>query len=138
MIYFKYIGEPVGKGRPRFSKWGAYTPKKTVDYEKAVRKAFLDTNQEGYHNGEALHVYISFYFSVPKSYSKKKHHECVTGIIKHIKKPDIDNCIKSVLDAIQGEDGAFDDDSQIINLVAEKHYADTPYVAVGIRSDKND
>lgn len=134
MIYFKYEGEPIGKGRPRVCRYGTYTPKKTVEYEKAVRQAFLDTKQDGYHNGEALCVYMTFAFSVPKSYSKKKRVACLEGKICHTKKPDIDNCIKAVLDAIQGEGGAFSDDSQIINVVAEKHYAEEPFVSVGIRS----
>ena len=40
-IDFWFQGEPVGKGRPRFTRQGrAYTPKKTRDYElKLAAKA---------------------------------------------------------------------------------------------------
>ena len=40
------------------------------------------------------------------------------------KKPDIDNLIKYVLDALQGHNGYFVDDAQIIRIYAEKIYAD--------------
>lgn len=38
---FQVPGEPVGKGRPRFTRQGrAYTPAKTAKYENLVSLAF--------------------------------------------------------------------------------------------------
>lgn len=38
-IQFTVPGDPVVKGRPRFTKYGkAYTPKATLDAEKAIKK----------------------------------------------------------------------------------------------------
>jgi Holliday junction resolvase RusA-like endonuclease len=41
MIWFRYDGEAVGKGRPRYARRGGYvqtyTPKKTKDFEEAIR-----------------------------------------------------------------------------------------------------
>ena len=48
------------------------------------------------------------------------------GAIKPTKKPDIDNMQKAVLDALNGL--AWDDDSQIVKVTAEKEYAVNPYV----------
>ena len=65
----------------------------------------------------------------------KKHYRTgkYTGLVKDKwqkimmdKKPDIDNLIKFVLDALQGQDGYFVDDSQVIRLYAEKIYSDKP------------
>ena len=39
------------------------------------------------------------------------------------KKPDIDNLIKFVLDALQGDNGFFIDDSQVVSIFAEKEYS---------------
>ena len=40
-IEFTVDGEPVGKGRPRFTRSGhAYTPEKTADYEQLVKLSF--------------------------------------------------------------------------------------------------
>lgn len=40
-IEFTVDGEPVGKGRPRFTRSGhTYTPEKTADYEQLVKLSF--------------------------------------------------------------------------------------------------
>ena len=136
MIYFKVNIEPYGKGRPRITIIGgrphAYTPEKTREYEQIIRSAFKKTKQQGYFNGEALCVDCLFEFGVPKSYTKKDTKLCLSGEKDHTKKPDIDNCIKSVLDALQGNGGAFADDTQIVSISATKKYADSPAVIIKI------
>ena len=52
--------------------------------------------------------------------------------VPHTKKPDIDNMIKYVLDALQGQNGYFVDDSQIIRIYAEKIYSDNPHTEIMI------
>ena len=139
MIYFKYKGEPIGKGRPRVSRRGnfvhTYTPEKTRTFEEAIRFEFLSGNCEKkpvFPKDVPIKVEMTFAFSVPKSYSKKKRAACLNGTIQHTHKPDADNVAKSVLDAIQGEGGAFVDDSQVTMLILEKIYAEEPYVEVRI------
>jgi Holliday junction resolvase RusA-like endonuclease len=44
--------------------------------------------------------------------------------IFHTKKPDADNCIKSILDALNNI--AFDDDGQVADIKAWKLYSDNP------------
>lgn len=139
MIYFRVDGEPVGKGRPRVTagrgKFAhAYTPKKTKDYEDSVRFAFMATTDAPmpiYPREISLEAHMTIAMSIPKSYSKKKTEQCRTGIIVPNKKPDIDNVVKSILDACNGY--CFEDDSQIVRLKAEKIYSDTPYVDVWIQ-----
>ena len=138
MIRFRYQGEPVGKGRPRVTARGgkfahAYTPKKTKDFENDIRFAFNVSNCEKvpvYSKETSIVAYMVFAFGVPKSYSKKKREACLLGEVAHTKKPDIDNCIKAVLDALVG--GAFEDDSQVVTIYAQKIYAEEPYVDVKI------
>ena len=139
MIYFKYHGEPVGKGRPRVTaskgKFAhAYTPKKTKDFEDAIRFEFMASccdRMPVYPKGTPLKVDMTFAFGVPKSYSKRKHEQCLLGIVQHTHKPDADNIAKAVLDAISGG-YAMDDDSQVVTLTMEKIYAEEPYVEVRI------
>ena len=144
MIYFKFNGEPVGKGRPRVTaRKGkgkdsaifahAYTPKKTRDYEDKIRFEFMANCCETmpvYPKSIPLKMEMTFAFSIPKSYSKKKREDCLSGVIQHTKKPDADNCAKAVADALQGY--AFEDDSQITVMTLEKIYAEEPYVEVKI------
>lgn len=138
MIKFRYNGEPVGKGRPRVTARGgkfahAYTPKKTKDFENDIRFAFNVANCEKtpvYDKDASLVAELTFAFEVPKSYSKKRRAACLSGEIGHTKKPDIDNVVKSVLDALEG--GAFESDASVIWIFAEKKYAEEPYVDVKI------
>lgn len=138
MIKFRYDGEPVGKGRPRVTARGgkfahAYTPKKTKDFENDIRFAFNVSNCEKvpvYDKDTSLIARMTFAFEVPKSYPKKKRAACLSGEIGHTKKPDTDNCIKAVLDALEG--GAFETDASVVKIIAEKIYAKEPFVEVEI------
>ena len=136
MIYFKVMGEPVGKGRPRFSKRGdyvhAYTPKKTSDYEEKIKFEFMACNCEKmpvYGKGIPLKVEMVIAMQIPHSWSGKKREQARLGNIVPTKKPDVDNVIKQ-LDALNGL--AFHDDSQIVEITAEKIYVEDPYLEVRI------
>lgn len=136
MIKFRYNGEAVGKGRPRVTasrgKFAhAYTPQKTKDFEDAIRFEFMASNCEPmpvYKREQSLKAGVLIGASIPKSYSKKKQALCRDGMIVPAKKPDVDNVLKAVFDALQGY--AYEDDSQIVVIVAEKMYAEEPFVEV--------
>lgn len=116
-------GVPVAKGRPRLGRYGTYTPKKTQEYEEYVKACWVSKYGAIQPAEQPLEVNIVFYMPIPKSYSKKQKVEILSGRLKHTKKPDIDNLIKSVLDALNGL--AYADDSQIIKVTAVKRYAET-------------
>jgi Holliday junction resolvase RusA-like endonuclease len=61
---------------------------------------------------------------MPKSWSKKK--KAVMWGKPHTSKPDIDNLVKAILDALNGV--AFNDDSQIWEIQSSKIWTDEPYV----------
>lgn len=84
---------------------------------------------------EALSVRLEFGISIPKSYTGKKREACLAGQIVPMKKPDIDNLVKAVLDALNG--CMYEDDKQIIKVIAEKCYAGRPYVEVKCESDES-
>ena len=137
MIKFTYHGEAVGKGRPRYTKRGdyvhTYTPKKTKDFEDAIRFEFMASNCDPmpvYDKDKTLMANILIGVSIPKSYPKYKQALCRCRMIAPAKKPDLDNVLKSIMDALNGY--AFDDDSQIVKVIAEKVYADEPFVEVAI------
>lgn len=123
-------GTPIAKGRPRVGKFGTYTPPKTVNYENLVQLCYMD-QVEGQLLTGPVALSIEFYFPIPKSISKKDKAKMQTGDIMHTKKPDIDNCIKSITDALNGF--AYRDDSQVVLVQAYKLYADDPRVEVTIK-----
>ena len=111
-------GNPVAKGRPRVSKYGTYTPKKTADFESYVEYGNIKPSDK------PLKAEIIFYMPIPKSASKKVKTAMKNGETAHIKKPDLDNMAKSVLDALNGL--AYIDDSQIYSLTLFKTYSEQP------------
>ena len=144
MIHFKYRGEAVGKGRPRVTRRGGkihtYTPEKTRLFEDAIRFELLASTCEAmpiYDAGIPLKAEVKIGTKIPSSYSKKKKQKCLDGEIAPTKKPDVDNILKAIFDAMCGF--AMADDSQIVEVIAEKLYVEAPFVEVTItRKDESE
>ena len=139
MIYqFQIPGDPVAKGRPRFSrKTGrTWTPEKTARYENLVSLSFTDTYPNQFPTGEPIRLTVIAYFSPPKSTSKKRLAGMLSNLIHHTKRPDIDNILKSVMDGLNKV--AFMDDSQIWSMCVEKRYSEHPRVEVIIEETRDE
>lgn len=126
-IEFDVYMPPTGKARPRFRMVHghavAYTPKKTKDAEEDVARAYLKA-AGGKTFGKrpvVLNVYVDKL--PPKEASKKTKEEMVAGYIRPACKPDADNCLKLVSDALNGV--AYDDDRQIVEMRVVKTYSYT-------------
>lgn len=124
ILRFTVEGKPVGKARPRFTRRGfAYTPEKTVRYEAAVRAACIEAMRaQGVHKrvGVPLAIKCAFFFEPPKSWSKKRRTEAA-DLAPYDQKPDGDNLLKIVKDALNGV--AYDDDKRICSETATKQYS---------------
>lgn len=135
MIEFTVFGPPKGKGRPRFRRTGnfvqTYTDDETLSYEQLVRFSYLQDNNEKYMDKEPLEMEVTVYQQIPSSFSKKKYKLCEDGELRPTKKPDIDNCLKSILDGLNKV--AYADDTQIVSLKCNKYYSSEPRVEVKIK-----
>lgn len=133
-VEFEIIGEPKGKGRPRFARVGnevrTYTPKETENYEAYIKVSYLNSVGSRKLDGQ-IQAEIVGVFSIPKSESKKRKADMLGGKILHTKKIDCDNLAKTVLDALNGI--AYDDDKQVCKLYVEKRYGEYPCVKVRLR-----
>ncbi len=131
-IEFIVLGVPKAKQRPRFvrTKWGgkAYTPKETISYENWVRLCWQKQSGKSIKPNTPISVYIRLYFPIPESYSGKKKRELVGT--PHTKTPDADNCVKSILDGLQG--CAFQNDSRIYRILVEKYYGEEARAEVAL------
>jgi Holliday junction resolvase RusA-like endonuclease len=119
-------GEPTPKGRPKIAMRGkyptVYTPKATREAEDGFMAQAIKQKPETPLEGP-LSVSIGFYKIKPKSMPK---------YVKHwTKKPDLDNMIKLVLDALNKV--FFQDDAQIVELICTKQYDEVPRTEVIIR-----
>lgn len=119
---FEVPGKITGKGRPRVNSYTGivYTPTKTKDYETLVEQYFLLKYPRFKEIVGRAKVTITAYFEVPKSTKKSDKENMLNNIISPTKKPDIDNIVKIVLDAMNKL--AFKDDTQITKLEVEKIY----------------
>ncbi len=133
MIYeFDVPGKIIGKGRPRLNSYTGtvYTPTKTKDYESLVQQYFLLKYPKFKPFEGRVQVEINARFQIPKSANKTEKSLMLENKVNPTKKPDIDNIVKIILDAMNGV--AFNDDIQITKLNVEKSYADEESVQIKI------
>ena len=123
-------GEPQGKLRPRWSPVGTYTPKKTLNYEAYIKELFAVSYPEFIPLEGALMMKLEILLMIPKSTSKKKRKLMEERIIRPTKKPDFDNTIKTVCDALEGL--AYKNDSQIVTSITHKFYSPRPRLEIEI------
>ena len=123
-MFLTVKGEPVAKGRPRFGNGRTYTPKKTVDAENNIKLLALKVGFEKLHG--PLRMTITFEMRIPKSWPAQSKKEALEGIIRPTKTPDIDNLFKLVADSLQGDNMVYQDDNQIVEIMAVKRYSADP------------
>lgn len=132
MISFIIPGSPVPQGRPRFVNRGkfvtTYDPPKSKAAKKVVSEvATMAAFDAGITEPLEGPLYIDIVFSMPIPKSSKAK----TGD-RHIKRPDIDNLIKLVLDGIGDSRAVWRDDSQVVSINAHKMYSEKPQTWVNI------
>lgn len=131
MLEFWVPGPPKAKGRPRFSRQGhAYTPAATREAEKGFADRAMEHCPAAPLSGP-LRLDVRFVMAIPKSTSRRMW-EALMGR-PHVKKPDLDNLLKLVKDALNGT--FWIDDSQVYDVTATKVYGEHPGTMVAIRPD---
>lgn len=117
---------PQPKLRPKFNSITkvTYPNPKTVLFEKRVKLCLLRDVKTLIPKEEPIYVNLKFVFCDPKRTQKN---------VKHIIKPDLDNLIKSFLDAANKV--LFHDDKQICRISAQKLYSNYDAIEYIISSD---
>lgn len=126
--------EPVEQARPRAAyirrRIIMYDPEKVKKFKKELsqlaRSQYKDDPLDG-----MLEVDVWFYRPVQKSLSKKERTRRLSGAHRPTVKPDLDNYIKSTLDALNGI--LWIDDSHIVDLHAHKRYSDRPRIEITVK-----
>jgi Holliday junction resolvase RusA-like endonuclease len=116
-------GAPVGKGRPRFGKGRTYTDKATILAEKDVRAVWREGGSHRLPDGPVVaHIHICC--ERPQSHFTSKGALSATGRRSPfpVRKPDLDNAAKLLLDSLNGL--AYRDDSQVVELHVRRRWTD--------------
>lgn len=119
------VEEPLSSPRPRFRNNGkfvqTYMPNSYIQHKENLRwqmpMLMIDN---------PIKLIIAFYFPLLKSWSKKKRLEMIGQYKKT--KPDIDNLIKTVLDA--GNNHLWLDDNQIVEIKSFKKYDEEAKIVI--------
>ena len=120
-------GVPVPQGRPKFARRGNFVT--TYDPDKSRKwKAHVKEHAEAQVNVPfspevPLHISVMFYMPRPKSVSVAKRPF-------HTVKPDVDNLVKGLTDALTGI--CWGDDAQIIEIIARKEYSECPQTVITV------
>lgn len=134
---FEVEGKIKGKGRPRFSKCGSfvktYTPAETASYENLIKLQFKISCGDWY-SEEPLKMKITAIHGIVKSATKKDKAKMLGGELKPTKKPDADNIVKIICDALNNI--AYRDDTQVVELEFKKVYGELEKVIVEIEEIK--
>lgn len=129
MIEFTIPGAPVPKGRPRITRSGrAYTPEATRAYEALVARLALVARGQAKPFSEPVSLWLTAYVPIPPSWPKAKQSKARSGELRPRSKPDLDNVLKAVADAMNGI--AYTDDALVVALTATKYYSEVPRVEV--------
>lgn len=119
-IIFEVPGKVRGKGRPRFMRNGhTYTDKNTVEYEKAIKSAYLRLSRHV--STKSIRISLYVFFAPNKSDTKRNREVKLRNAKAPKKKPDIDNVIKVVLDALNKV--AYEDDTQVNEVHVERLFS---------------
>jgi len=129
MITFIKI-KPKPAPRPRVTKNGTYNNADYTTYKSVIAHTFksIHGNKK---STNPIAMKIDFFFEIPKSWSKKKKESASW----HISRPDTDNLVKGVKDALNGI--AYKDDSQVCYLQARKQYAQFSGIRIEIEEMKD-
>lgn len=127
-MIFIFDGDPVAKPRQtRSDKWKKRVP--VEKYRGFADLLRLQLNVQGWQkiNPKPVALELHFYISPPKKLEKQVRESEQTGsLIYHNQKPDIDNLIKSVLDAL------YEEDKTVHTITAKKFYRIKPGIRIQV------
>jgi len=134
IISFTIQGEPVAKARARVTdrrdrngKRITYTPEKTSAAEYDFQIQAMWHRPDIPFTGPLV-LRAKFYRMIPKSFSNRRRDYAEAGKLRPATKPDLDNLVKLVKDAMQGI--FYANDSQIVRIEAEKWYSENPRIEI--------
>lgn len=132
--FFTVWGQPQGKGRARVVSQGGkahgYTPPKTALYERLVAETYKSSYDGADALRKAVELKIDAFFRVPDSWPRRKKQEALAGLLPVTVKPDCDNILKVIADALNGV--AWLDDKQVTFAQVRKAYGAEPRVEIEI------
>lgn len=138
MVNVVIYTEPVAQGRPRFTNINgyprAYEPEKSKQAKASIQRQVKGIVKQPYN--EPIRLYVTFYRSLTQEMQRKVVKKQLKTPIFADKRPDLDNYVKLLKDALNGI--FWTDDSLIVELVAKKYYDAIPRIEIEIQEITDD
>jgi Holliday junction resolvase RusA-like endonuclease len=126
--------KPAGKERPRLTGKGAvYTPAKTKAYENFIKGCYIEQCGDASFGDRSIHMVVKAYVPPLTKFKKAEREAALRGELKPTAKPDADNILKAILDALN--ELAYDDDRAIYRILVERIYSENPRTEVTISDE---
>ena len=123
-VSFTLCDDPLPQPRPKARRIGKgiqiYTPQnaRVKSYKQAVSAAFEEALGHKEVDLEApIELRVDFFIKRPSNMCGKIYPD---ESFPHVKRPDLDNLVKTIMDGLNGI--AWSDDSNVVRLVARKFY----------------
>jgi len=133
-IQLKFDIKPMAKQSFRTTRTGnKYLDASVIKYRKAIRNMAIAQmrNQKAERIEGAVNMNIIYAFRRPKSLSKKERNEIDGGkTVPKTTKPDIDNLVKAILDALNGI--VWQDDAQVTQINIQKIWSAKDQIEIEI------
>lgn len=128
-------GQPQGKGRARSARLPNgqtihYTPAKTRTYEGMIRTQAISAVGDQNPTESPVMLTLLCGYQIPKSWPRWKRDMALAGQIVPTVKPDTDNVLKAVKDALNSV--VWRDDCQVVSTIKDKIYTDNPFVSIEV------
>ncbi|UXV33123.1 RusA family crossover junction endodeoxyribonuclease [Mammaliicoccus sciuri] len=123
----KHLDKPMASPRPRFRNVGkfiqTYMPTNYVKHKQFIKEQMPELNID-----DAIKLTLLFEFPMNKSWSKSLIKRMIHAFKKN--KPDIDNLIKTFMDAANQK--IWTDDALVVEIHCAKRYAEVPKIKVKV------
>lgn len=127
IIKFRVAGKPSTKQRPRWYGGRMVNPPANIISENDVRTVWREEGEPRFEEKAPLRLVVTVGVMRPESHRKKNGELSAEGQRHQYpenKKPDLDNAVKLIMDALNTR--AYRDDVQIVQIYANRVWVDWP------------
>ena len=133
-VSFIIPAKPLGKERPRIGKGGyVYTPTKTKAYENFIKGCYIEQCGHVSFKDKSIALNVKSYVLPKSDFRKAERIAALNNELRPTTKPDADNILKAILDALN--EVAYDDDRYIYKITIERFYSETPRTEIEISDE---
>lgn len=129
--FLQVIGAVITKANVKRLWIQHYADKDTEAHEKAIADYASLLMRRNEPTEKPLTMLVHAFRSIPESWSQRDKDRAMAGAVVPTSRPDGDNYLKLVQDALNGV--VYKDDSQIVDSRVIKRYSDRPALRIEIR-----